>query len=98
MGYRVGTYHVPGKTIILVAMKDSAFKNLLVNLRALFTTNIRRRINENTNKIAMLEEFVLDQKITERYYFLKVLDYYVRQEQEAAAFQKELDYLRQKGT
>ena len=79
-------------------MKDSAFKNLLVNLRALFTTNIRRRINENTNKIAMLEEFVVDQKITERYYFLKVLDYYVRHEQEAAAFQKELDYLRQKGT
>lgn len=98
MGYRVGTYHVPGKTIILIAMKDSAFKNLLVNLRALFTTNIRRRINENTNKIAMLEEFVVDQKITERYYFLKVLDYYVRHEQEAAAFQKELDYLRQKGT
>jgi len=78
-------------------MKDCRLKNLLVNFRALFTTNIRKRINENSNKIAILEDLVVDREITERYHYFRVIDYYVRHEQESLPYKKELDYLRRLG-
>ena len=80
-------------------MKNHLYKNILVNLRALFTTNIRRRLNENTQHIQMLEEQLsnIDDIITNRYHYLNILDYYARHEADAPQYQKELDYLKQVG-
>lgn len=80
-------------------MKDSIVKNILVNFRALFTVNIRRRLNEDSSKIAQLESIAgsLEQTITERFHYLNILDYYARHEAEAKAYQKELFFLRQTG-
>lgn len=78
-------------------MKDCKFKNFLVNLRAFFTTNIRKRINENTTKIAIIEDLVVKQKITERYHYFNIMDFYVRHEKEAIPYKKELNYLRRQG-
>ena len=80
-------------------MKDSAFKNILVNLRTAFSTNVRKRINDNTGRIAELERTIaeLDGQITRKYHYLNLMDYYARHEEEASAFSKELDYLRQFG-
>lgn len=81
-------------------MKDSIVKNILVNFRALFTVNIRRRLNEDSSKIAKLESIAgsLEQTITERFHYLNILDYHARHEDEAKAYQKELCYLRQRGS
>ena len=81
-------------------MKDSLIKNFLVNLRALFTVNIRRRLNEDSAKITQLESTSdsLEQTITERFHYLNILDYYARHEAESQTYQKELDYLRLRGT
>lgn len=80
-------------------MKESALKNILVNLRTLFTTNIRKRLNENTQHIQMLEEQLsnIDDIITNRYHYLNILDYYARHESDALQYSKELNYLRQVG-
>lgn len=80
-------------------MKDSTLKNVLVNFRALFTVNVRRRLNEDYSKIARLEDIAntLDQTITERFHYLNLLDYYARHANEAISYQKELDYLHQRG-
>ena len=71
-------------------MKESVLKNILVNIRALFTTNIRRGINQNTNRLNDLEN-----RVDERFYFLAVLDYYNQHESEAKKYIKELNFLRQ---
>ena len=80
-------------------MKDSAVKNMIVNLRALLTINIRKRLNESAQHIQLLEEQLsyLDDTITNRYHYLNVLDYYASHESDAPQYQKELDYLRQAG-
>lgn len=81
-------------------MKNHIYKNILVNLRTLFTTNIRKRLNENTQHIQMLEEQLsnIDDIITNRYHYLNLLDYYAQHEADATQYQKELDYLRQRGS
>ncbi len=80
-------------------MKDSIVKNFLVNIRALFTVNIRRRFNEDETRIAQLESISdsLEQTITERFHYLNILDYYAHHENESNTYQKELCYLRQRG-
>jgi len=80
-------------------MNDSIAKNILVNIRALFTTNIRRRLNENAQHIQLLEERLsnIDDIITTRYHYLNILDYYARHEADAPQYQKELNYLKQVG-
>ena len=80
-------------------MKDSIIKNILVNLRAFFTTNFKRRINENSARITRLEEMVsvLDQRMTTKYHYLNLLDYYGQHLEEAKSYQKELNYLQQYG-
>lgn len=80
-------------------MKESAFKNILVNLRTLFTTNIRKRLNESAQHIQMLDEQLsnVDDVITNRYHYLNLLDHYARHEADAIQYQKELDYLKQVG-
>lgn len=77
-------------------MRDSTIKNLLVNLRSFFTTNIKRRINENTDRIARLEN-MLDQSMTTKYHYLHLLDYYGRHQEEAKSYQKELNYIQHYG-
>ncbi len=81
-------------------MKDSIIKNIVVNIRALFITNIRRRLNENTQHIHMLEEQLsnIDNVITSRYHYLNILDHYARHEADALQYKEELDYLRQRGS
>lgn len=80
-------------------MKDSIIKNILVNLRAFFTTNFKRRINENSARITRLEEMVcvLDQRMTTKYHYLNLLDYYGRHLEESRSYQKELNYLQRYG-
>lgn len=80
-------------------MRASLIKNILVNIRAFFTTNIRKQLNENTAKIARLEEIVdsLDQTISTKFHYLNLLDYYARHQEEAGPYQKELNYLKQHG-
>lgn len=80
-------------------MKDSFLKNLLVNFKSAFSTNYRKRINDNSCRIASLEDTVagLDDRVTKKYHYLNLLDYYASHEKEATAFSKELDYLRQLG-
>lgn len=80
-------------------MKNSRLKNILVNFKALFTTNLKRRINENSARISRLEEMacVLDQRMTAKYHYLNLLDYYERHQEEARSYQKELDYLQRYG-
>lgn len=72
-------------------MRDSAIKTFLVNLRTLFTTNIRKEINRNENR---LTSFECD--VREKFNLLSLLEYYECHEQEAKLFAKELDYLREK--
>lgn len=80
-------------------MKDSTLKNILVNFRAFFTTNLRRQINKNSEKIAKLEEIAnaLDPIITTKYHYLNLLDYYGRHPKESESFQKELNYIKYHG-
>ena len=80
-------------------MRASLIKNILVNIRAFFTTNIRLRLNEDSKKIARLEEIVysLDQTITSKYYYLNLLDYYARHPEDANSYQQELIFLLQEG-
>lgn len=80
-------------------MKESAYKNILVNLRTLFTTNIRKRLNESAQHIQMLDEQLsnVDDVITNRYHYLNLLDHYARHEADAIQYKKELDYLKQVG-
>ena len=80
-------------------MKDCLIKNILVNLRALLTTNLRKRLNESAQHIQILEEQLsnIDDVITNRYHYLNILDYYARHEADAVQYQKELDYLKQVG-
>ena len=80
-------------------MKDSALKNFLVNLRAAFSINIRKRINDHSNRIANLEDIVseLDSRMTEKYCFLRLLDYFTCHEDEAKYYSKELEFLRETG-
>lgn len=80
-------------------MRDSTIKNLLVNLRSFFATNIKRRINENTDRIARLEDMAcaLDQRMTTKYHYLNLLDYYGRHQEEAKSYQKELNYIQHYG-
>ncbi|MBQ8704665.1 MAG: hypothetical protein IJ524_09900 [Bacteroidales bacterium] len=79
-------------------MRESVAKNIMVNIRAFFTVNIRRRLNDNSTKISRLESIIdtLDETITERYHYLNLLDYYAHHEDEAQRYQKELDYLQQR--
>lgn len=81
-------------------MKDCLIKNILANFRALFTTNIRRRLNESAQHIQLLDERLsnIDDFITNRYHYLNLLDYYARHETDALQYQKELDYLKQNGS
>lgn len=76
-------------------MRDSIFKNVLVNLRAAFTTNIRKRLNDNTHRIAIVENAIakMDFQITEKFHYLNVLDYYSSHKKEAEAYLKELEFL-----
>lgn len=71
----------------------------MVNIRAFFTTNIRKQLNENTAKIARFEEIVdsLDQTISTKFHYLNLLDYYARHQEDAGPYQKELLYLEQHG-
>lgn len=80
-------------------MKDSALKFFLVNLRAAFSINIRKRINDHSNRIANLEEVVsgLDNRMAEKYYYLRILDYFACHEDEAKHYSKELEFLRKTG-
>lgn len=73
-------------------MKDCLAKNLLANLRALFSINIRKSISENAQKIASIES-----SMEAKLLYLGVLNYYAFHEQESGAYSKELDYLRQHG-
>lgn len=78
-------------------MKESFFKNTLVNLRTFFSTNVRKRINSNTNRINLLEDAIanLDSRIIEKYHYLNLLNYYAEHENEAGPFTKELTLLQQ---
>lgn len=80
-------------------MKDFTIKNILVHFRAFFTTNFKRRINENSARITRLEEIVcvLDQRMTTKYHYLNLLDYYGQHLEEAKSYQKELNYLQHYG-
>lgn len=83
-------------------MKDSIVKNILVNTRAFFTVNVRRRLNEVSTKEAKLEEIVeasSDQLLAVKSYYayLHLMDYYARHEMEAQQYKKELGYLRELG-
>lgn len=80
-------------------MKDSVIKNMLVNLKTAFSTNVKKRINDNTRRIAMLEEAMaeMDVRMEDKYHYLHVLDYYTSHEEEARPYQKELAFLRQAG-
>lgn len=65
----------------------------MVNIKTLFTINIIKNLNEESTRIAQLES----QNITEKFHYLNILDYFARYEDESLIYQKELDYLRQKG-
>lgn len=97
MGQRVGECYVQSKTFIFVAMNDSIIKNILVNIRALFSMNLRKRVNDNSNRIAVLEDLVINQKTTERFHYNCVLNYYERHIQQASNYAKELKYLHRLG-
>lgn len=84
-------------------MKEFVFKNFLVNIRALFTTNIRKSINQNAAKVVAIEDTVERlggdlEKLKQGLYYLNVLDYYARHEEEAGTYAKELEYLRENGS
>lgn len=81
-------------------MKNSVIKNILVNLRALFSVNLNKRINENARRIECLEDATagLDEKMTEKYYYHEVLGYFARHEEESQAYAKELAFLREYGS
>ena len=80
-------------------MKDSIFKNILVNIRAFFTTNVRHRLNENSSRLDRLEDQMemLNQNVVTQFHYLNLLDYYARHQEEAKPYEKELEYLRQSG-
>ena len=80
-------------------MKDSMLKNFLVNVRALFSTNIRRRLNDDSNRIAKMAEALdgLDDVFTTKFHYLNLMDYYAIHKDEADTYRKELDYLQQLG-
>lgn len=70
-------------------MKDSGMKTFWVNLRTLFTTNIRKELNRNAGKMASLER-----DVKERTDLLGLMEYYACHEQEARHYAKELEFLR----
>ncbi len=74
-------------------MKESILKNILVNLRTGFSTNIRHKINQNTSRIVVNENAI--EEINARFLCLDILDYYVQHEQESKDYLQELQYLRQ---
>lgn len=80
-------------------MNNSQLKDILVNFKALFTINLKRRINDNSARITRLEEMacVLDQRMTAKYHYHNLLDYYGRHQEEALSYQKELNYLQRYG-
>lgn len=73
-------------------MKDSFFKNILVNSRAFFSTNIRKRLNENSCRIAALEA-----KLDCQTNYENILEYYAEHREEAKKYQKELSFIRETG-
>ena len=76
-------------------MKESVLKNILVNTRAFFTTNVKRRLNENLVRLDKLEDLVTNGQVMKyRSFYLHVLEYYTLHEAEARPYEKELEYLR----
>lgn len=72
-------------------MKDSILKNILVNFHFFFSTNVRKRINQDTSRILELENTL--EKTNSKLLCYDILDYY--NEHDSSKYTKELDYLRQ---
>lgn len=70
-------------------MKESVLKNFLVNIRAFFTVNIRRSINENAKTKDLLNDKIL---------CWDVLNYFTFHQEEALAYKAELEFLSRYGS
>lgn len=73
-------------------MRESVFKNVLANLRAFLTINVRRRINENTKSNNEIKDLMNDKLLC-----MDVLNYYAFHQKEALDYQKELELLSRVG-
>ena len=77
------------------SMKESVVKNILSNIKAFFTVNFRRYSSESHDKVLELEEKVAG--LTLQLHYLSLLEYFDNHKAQAAPYEKELEYLRQKG-
>lgn len=83
-------------------MRESVLKNFLVNLRAFFMVNLRKKANQNSAEIAELKLRVAEletgyKRLANHSLYLSVLDYYSKHPDLAIPYAKELDYLKDKG-
>lgn len=78
-------------------MKDSFLKNILVNLRAFATVNIRKELNNKAKALADLEVFAAnaDYDFKQRFLFYSLISYFDANPEEAKQYQKEIAYFRQ---
>lgn len=84
-------------------MKDSVLKNILVNLKTVFTINLRKRINQNSADIQELQmkiaKMELDYKAIIDYYMGQTIqDYYSRNLEQSVCYEKELAFLKKNGS
>ena len=70
-------------------MEGTVIKNLWANLRTLLTTDIRKRIKALENG--------MDTRMTEKFFYLHVLDYFATHKQEAEPYAQELAFLQTSG-
>ena len=83
-------------------MKDSVFKNILVNIRAFFTVNLKKRINHNSSDIQELQMKMAKMEsdygaIVDYYLGQTIIDYYSRNPDQSVCYAKELAFLQKTG-
>lgn len=76
-------------------MKSSILKNIYRNIQTLSSTNIKKTLNDYSNRIVALENYTAWQprQIELKYHYLNILHYYAYHKERAKQYQKELDFL-----
>lgn len=75
-------------------MKDSTIKNILVNIKSLFAINVKRRMNEISTRLTMLERTAeAFDTIENNICYLMIMEYYKNHTDELEQYKSEIEYL-----
>ena len=76
-------------------MKESVLKNILVNLRAFATVNIRKELNKNAKGLSELEVLSANAEhdFRQRFLYNSLISYFAANREAAIPYQKEIEYM-----